>query len=134
MILKRSAYLYFSRRCPVIVQRHARTCVRVRCFCCGWFTALRGSAGKVGSPAKVGPLCHSIPGMQSNDGSIYRPSRRHNSMSYLFLWRESKTVSIANVCFRYFSLNSSYALQTPHSHKLSGYITVNVVHGAIRHS
>ena len=68
------------------------------------FDQCRGRAGK------VGPLCHSIPGMQcskNNGSSIYRPFRGHNLTSYLFLWRERKT---------------------------SLYITVNVVHGAIGHS
>ena len=48
----------------------------------------RGRADKVGPSAKVGPLCHSIPGMQccqNNGSSIYRPFRRHNLMSYLFV-------------------------------------------------
>ena len=55
-----------------------------------------GGGGKMGPSAKVGPLCHSIPGMQgsqSNDSSIYRPYRGHNSTSYLFLWRKCKTVN-----------------------------------------
>ena len=50
----------------------------------------------MGPSAKVGPHCHSIPGMkysQNNGSSIYRPFRGHNLTSSLFLWRECKTVS-----------------------------------------
>ena len=46
--------------------------------------------------AKAGPFCHSIPGMQcsqNNGSSFYRPFRGYNLTSYLFLWRECKTVS-----------------------------------------
>ena len=48
----------------------------------------RGRAGKVGLAAKVGPICHSIPGIrcsQTNNSSIYKPSMGHNSTLYLFL-------------------------------------------------
>ena len=62
--------------------------------------SLYGTAGKVGLSAKVGPICHSIPGMQcsqTNNSSIYKPSMGHNSTLYLFLWHKCKTLSITFV-------------------------------------
>ena len=49
-----------------------------------WLTLFDQCRGRA---SKVGPLCHSIPGMQfsqNNGSSIYRPFRGHNLTLYLF--------------------------------------------------